>query len=207
MRIPVVYENPRRRSRKPPAEHVEHVIVPGPPDEHAKKPGCSCGGSGPAIPQATVPGPFTQVVKDPAKFDAIMARAAAIGPLDNDGAIASLIRPDLEIQDQEIFVVVGLDLRNSVRAYTEVARGVRDCAMVGIPDVLRAANIDGCHGFVVAHNHPSGDARPSPQDRAITKNIAAGAQAIGLVFIDHLVIGSKGSYFTFRDNKLKRARS
>jgi DNA repair protein RadC len=154
----------------------------------------------------TTPGPFTQVVKDPSKFEATMARAKAIGYLDNDEAVASLIRPDLEIQDQEVFVVVGLDLRNELRAYTEVARGVRDCAMVGIPDVLRAANIEGCHGFIVAHNHPSGDARPSRDDLTTTKKIAAGAEAIGLVFIDHLVIGAKGSYFTFRDKKLKRMR-
>jgi DNA repair protein RadC len=204
MRIPVVYENPRRRSRK--------EVDPPAVDLPAAKAPCACGGGTPVDENPTggipaVPGPFTQVVKDPGKFQAVMDRAHKIGYLDSDGQLAALLLPDLETQDQETFVVVGLDMRNELRSYTEVARGVRDCAMVGIPDVLRAANIEGCTGFVVAHNHPSGDAHPSKQDRDITKRIALGADAIGLVFVDHLVIGSKGSYFTFRDNKLKRVRA
>lgn len=187
MRAPVAYENPRRRSMRPcPAPAAQPVSAP----------------------------PFTQVVKDTAAYEMTRALASTIGPLETDQALARLLTPYLAAQEQEVFVVVGLDLRNELRTFTEVHRGSRDRCYVEPSDVLRAALVDGCVGFVVAHNHPSGDARVSREDRTLTAVLAGaarpfatsgeGAPGSGLVMLDHLVIGGSGTYYSFRRGRQGR---
>ena len=43
--------------------------------------------------------------------------------------------------------------------------------------------------IIVAHNHPSGDASPSPQDVSVTKELAKAAELLGITLLDHVVIG------------------
>lgn len=44
--------------------------------------------------------------------------------------------------------------------------------------------------FILIHNHPSGDATPSPSDIELTKEILKGAEILRLNFLDHIVIGN-----------------
>jgi DNA repair protein RadC len=150
--------------------------------------------------------PFTQVVKDPQKFAACQARAKQIGPLENDRKMYEFLRSELEKQDQEIFVVVGLDLHRNVRSYDEVARGQRDRVAVSAEDVIRPIILSGCHAFVVSHNHPSGQARPSAKDAELTETIRSAARVAcpNVVMLDHIVVGWN-EYYSFQDRKLKRA--
>lgn len=164
--------------------------------------GCGCRAVPASAPAAGDSG-FSKVVKDEAKFAALLARAKAVGPLDNDAGMYRFIRADLEKQDQEIFYVVGLDAHNGLRCVSEVARGQRDRVAVDVADVLRVVLIEGCKAFVVAHNHPAGDPVPSKSDRDLTARISAAAPEVGIIFLDHLVIGS-GSYYSFRDKKTKK---
>ena len=147
---------------------------------------------------------FTQVVKDPAAFEKYAKLAREIGPIDSDGQLFRLIRADLERQDQEVFIVVGFDIHNELRLYTEVARGQRDRVAVSQADILRSALIGGCTAFAVGHNHPTGKAIPSPADHKLTQAVEQASRAVGLVMLDHLVVGSGGAYYSFRDRKLKR---
>jgi DNA repair protein RadC len=144
------------------------------------------------------------VAKDPARFEAARARALQVGHLDSDAQVARFLRPDLEKEDQEVFVVVGLDIHNDLRCYAEIARGQRHSVRVEPADILRPVLIEGCVGFIVAHNHPSGSATPSPEDRKLTADVSKAASAVRVVFVDHLVLGSGGSYYSFADKKLKK---
>jgi DNA repair protein RadC len=161
---------------------------------------CDCG----VVPAAApADSGFSKVVKDEAKFAALLARAKEVGPLDNDRGMYRFIRADLEKQDQEIFYVVGLDSHNGLRCVSEVARGQRDRVAVDVADVLRVVLIEGCKGFAVAHNHPAGNPVPSASDKTLTAKLEAAAPKVGVIFLDHLVIGS-GSYYSFRDKKTKK---
>jgi DNA repair protein RadC len=150
--------------------------------------------------------PFTQVVKDPQKFAACQARAKQIGPLEDDRKMYEFLRSELEKQDQEIFVVVGLDLHRNVRSYDEVARGQRDRVAVSAEDVIRPIILSGCHAFVISHNHPSGAASPSKKDGELTETIREAARVAcpNVVMLDHIVVGWN-EYYSFQDRKLKRA--
>jgi DNA repair protein RadC len=56
-------------------------------------------------------------------------------------------------------------------------------------ELFRHAFIAGAEGFVLAHNHPSGDFRPSAQDVAATRSLAALARAMEFEFLDHVIVG------------------
>jgi DNA repair protein RadC len=55
--------------------------------------------------------------------------------------------------------------------------------------IIIDAALHGSAGIVLAHNHPSGDARPSNSDCRCTRRLAAAAEALDCVVLDHLVFG------------------
>lgn len=59
-----------------------------------------------------------------------------------------------------------------------------------------AANLKSS-SIIVAHNHPSGDSRPSESDCRVTRRLSVAAEAIDCVLIDHLIFGSQ-SVSSFR---------
>jgi len=64
--------------------------------------------------------------------------------------------------------------------------------------LLKMALEKSAQAVVVAHNHPSGQNRPSHEDEQITKRIKAGCEAIGITLLDHIII-ARGSYYSFAD--------
>jgi DNA repair protein RadC len=45
---------------------------------------------------------------------------------------------------------------------------------------------------IVAHNHPSGNPEPSPEDLALTRRLASAGQTLGISLLDHVIIGATG---------------
>jgi len=55
------------------------------------------------------------------------------------------------------------------------------------PAVVRRAA-----GVIVAHNHPSGDPEPSPEDMAITRRLSEAGALLGIELLDHVVVAARG---------------
>ena len=53
--------------------------------------------------------------------------------------------------------------------------------------------------IILSHNHPSGNPRPSEDDRQLTKKLTAACKLMDISFIDHIIIGS-GCFYSFRDH-------
>ncbi len=66
---------------------------------------------------------------------------------------------------------------------------------------LNAALAHKASGFILAHNHPSGDPTPSAYDRELTQAVKAAAATVGLRFLDHLIIGDD-TPFSFKASGL-----
>ena len=66
-------------------------------------------------------------------------------------------------------------------------RGDETAADVPIREIIVTAASLGSSGIVMAHNHPSGDARPSDSDCRLTRRLAAAAEAIDCTVLDHLI--------------------
>jgi hypothetical protein len=63
-------------------------------------------------------------------------------------------------------------------------------------DTLRVAVREGAHGIVFVHDHPSGDASPSPDDADLTERLRAASELVGIMARDHVIVAS-GGYYSF----------
>ena len=152
-------------------------------------------------------GPFTQIHRDPAKFAAVKERADAIGPLKDDRALYDLLVVDLEKETQEVFYVVTVDVHGQLLQYAEVARGQTDRVAISAREIFPVVLLDKASGFAVAHNHPSGTARPSDADKELTKRIKDAAAVVcpEVALLDHLVV-TGSEYYSFTSKKLVKVK-
>ena len=70
-----------------------------------------------------------------------------------------------------------------------MGRGTVDHAPVYPREIVRRALALRARGFVLVHNHPSGDVMPSAEDMSMTAQIIAAARVVGLHVADHLIVG------------------
>jgi DNA repair protein RadC len=105
------------------------------------------------------------------------------------GDVYRLLQPRLQGMTQEVFVVLALDVRNGVVDEIEVARGTLTGVEVHPREVFRPLVRQAAAAAIVAHNHPSGDARPSPDDIALTRRLQLSGELLGIPILDHIVIG------------------
>jgi len=92
---------------------------------------------------------------------------------------------------QEHLMGVFLDHRGRVLREREIYVGTIDRAVVSTRDVLKLALDANATGVVLYHNHPSGDATPSAEDREFTDRMAEVLALANMRLVDHLVIGRK----------------
>jgi DNA repair protein RadC len=151
----------------------------------------------PAHPQRWV----TPDGRDPRGYRRAMKDARAFGPVRNAGDVYRLLRHDSDRRDQEQIYVVLLDVHGYCRRTAIVARGGRDHVSVELADTLRPALVAGCRYFAIAHNHPTGDARPSQADGELTLDVQDAANESGLYLLDHVILGLD-QFFSFRERRL-----
>jgi len=90
--------------------------------------------------------------------------------------------------DVETFVLLVLNARHAVVGFKRLHVGTGSQCPVDAAKLFRAVLVMGGRGFIVAHNHPSGDVQPSADDIALTSRLVAGARLIGLECLDHIVL-------------------
>jgi DNA repair protein RadC len=94
--------------------------------------------------------------------------------------------------DHEELWLLALDGRSRLRAVRCVARGGLHGMGVRAADPIRLALRAAASGFVLVHNHPSGDPAPSAEDVEFTRRVAAAAAVVGTPLLDHVVVASEG---------------
>jgi len=101
------------------------------------------------------------------------------------------VAPRLAGLSQEVFLAVGVDVRNGLLDIVEVARGSVAHVEVHPREVFRPLIRMAAAGGVLVHNHPSGDPTPSPADRALTCQLREIGQMLAIPIIDHVVVGDR----------------
>lgn len=119
--------------------------------------------------------------------------------------VASLVWDYLDGPDREHFVVLLVDTQHHVVAIHTVAIGTLDTSVVHPREVFKAAILASAAAVVLAHNHPSGDPAPSPEDRQVTRDLAAAGEIVGIPVIDHVIVGDRGQYVSFVESGLMGA--
>jgi DNA repair protein RadC len=112
-----------------------------------------------------------------------------------------ILRHDLEHQQVEEFWLMVLNQANKVLHKERLTRGGITSSVVDVRLIFKTALEKQGTGIIVAHNHPSGNLKPSPEDLAITKKIKLGGEILQIALLDHLII-SANHYYSFADEGL-----
>ncbi len=99
----------------------------------------------------------------------------------------------LKLQAEENFVSFHLDAKNQVIGWHLVSRGTISASLVHPREVFKAALIANSYAIIVAHNHPAGSLKPSPEDIDTTEKLLAAGQLLGVGVLDHIIVSSNGT--------------
>ena len=115
---------------------------------------------------------------------------------------ASLLIAEMAPLVQENLVVLLLNTRNQVVARRTIYIGTVNSSAVRPAEVLRPAIRENAPSIIVAHNHPSGDPTPSPEDISVTRDLIAAGKLMDIELLDHLVIGHGGRFTSLKEKRL-----
>jgi DNA repair protein RadC len=102
--------------------------------------------------------------------------------------VVRLMAPRIRDLAVEEFHLVALDTRSCVIRDILITRGLLDASLVHPREVFRAAIAEAAAGVILVHNHPSGDPTPSPEDRAVTRQLVAAGKLLDLPVHDHVIV-------------------
>ncbi|MFH1407942.1 MAG: DNA repair protein RadC [Patescibacteria group bacterium] len=136
-------------------------------------------------------------------FKAILERYSKekISPkilLNSSKLVAEYLQTKIGSKKEEHFMILYFDTRNKL-INEEISIGTLNASLVHPREVFKKAIRDNTAQIIIAHNHPSGDFKPSVEDISTTKRLVDSGKLVGISIIDHLIIVSD-KYFSFKDN-------
>lgn len=115
--------------------------------------------------------------------------------------IASVAHSLIGTKAQEHFLAFLLDSKHRAIGVVPVGTGTVDACSVHPRDVFGLALVTCAQAIVVAHNHPTGDPVPSPEDWRLTDRLRAAGELLGIELIDHVVVGD-ARYYSFTSEEV-----
>lgn len=109
-----------------------------------------------------------------------------------------LVHPIIGDLRHEEFWIILLNRANKVLGLHRTSIGSQTGTVVDIRQIVRLALEHHATGIILSHNHPSGMARPSHEDKTITRQIKEAAELFQITIFDH-IIAAEDSYFSFAD--------
>jgi DNA repair protein RadC len=103
---------------------------------------------------------------------------------------------------QERFVAMYLNRSNRVIGVYHMSTGGITGTVVDIRLLLSVALKTAATGIILAHNHPSGNLKPSEADKELTSKIKKASEYMDIKLLDHLIIAPEGKYLSFREDGL-----
>ena len=104
--------------------------------------------------------------------------------------VADILMDEMMYEKLELFMTLNLNSRLQVESKSIISIGSLDSAPVHPREVFGPAVRRGAAAVVVAHNHPSGDPTPSPQDIDVTKRLISASEILGIRLLDHVIVGN-----------------
>jgi len=99
--------------------------------------------------------------------------------------------------DQEHFLILGLNTKNTVLSYKLIASGGQASTIIDPKLVFRHALLMGASRIILSHSHPSGDPTPSAEDHRVTKILTRTGRDLDLPVIDHIIIAPPDKSYSF----------
>jgi DNA repair protein RadC len=112
-----------------------------------------------------------------------------------------LLWPDLADLNHEEFWILLLNRANHVKSKHLISKGGQSGTIADPKIIFKTALENNAAYIILAHNHPSGNLKPSNEDIRLTKKLVEGGRMMDLLVVDHLIITDKG-YYSFADESL-----
>lgn len=109
--------------------------------------------------------------------------------IDDSSKIANALSPFLMGQEKEHFAIAVLDIRHRLLGIKVITVGTATETLAHPREIFREVIRHGGQRCIVAHNHPSGNLKPSPEDLALTRKLLQAAQTLAMPLLDHLILG------------------
>jgi DNA repair protein RadC len=115
--------------------------------------------------------------------------------------VSNLLMEEMRYSNKEIFSILLLNTKHDVIAIENISIGSLNASIVHPREVFNRAIKRSSSAIILAHNHPSGDPKPSGEDINITKRLIKAGTIIGINVLDHIIIGD-GVYFSMKEQEL-----
>ncbi|MFC1488942.1 RadC family protein [Thermodesulfobacteriota bacterium] len=123
-------------------------------------------------------------------FASMVKEASKGQSVSNSREVYNILKPLFtEHDDVETIYCIFLDAKNNILAIEKMFSGSLTAATVYPREIIKRLIALKASSFVMAHNHPSGDIKPSTEDRSVTIKIGIAAASIDTSFHDHMIIG------------------
>jgi DNA repair protein RadC len=126
---------------------------------------------------------WTRRAQQPTAFSQAVIRTAADA--------AQLLQTMNSLRQEHVCLIL-LDSHKQVLAIPTIYIGTVNMTILRTAEIFREVLAHNAPAFILAHNHPSGDPQPSPQDIQFTRTLLDGGRLLDIQLIDHLIIGRRG---------------
>ena len=122
-------------------------------------------------------------------------------PLSSPTAALDVMRKELSQYDREVLCVVNLNNKLKPINFNIVSMGSINGSIASIPNILKSGILSNAYGFLLLHNHPSGDVTPSREDIQTTRRCIEAGKIMDIPCLDHVIVGGGNSdYYSFRES-------
>ena len=122
-------------------------------------------------------------------------------PIGTSAQIHARMKPKIGNLDHEEIWVLFLNRRNQVIKELCVTVGTSVASLFDLKKVIKHALLENAEGLVLCHNHPSGNLRPSPEDKRITLELKKACDLMKLRMLDHVIV-TASHFYSFHDDGL-----
>lgn len=102
----------------------------------------------------------------------------------------------------EQVIALHINTKHTLIGVHVVSIGTLNASLVHPREVFKAALLTNAAGLILAHNHPSGDPTPSPDDRTLVSRLRQAGKLLGVELLDALIVTDPmdgGAYYSFRE--------
>ena len=116
---------------------------------------------------------------------------------------AEVAKQYLKNRDREHLIIIALDTKLKITGFNLLSIGTEAEANISLKALFKFLILSSATCFIIAHNHPTGDTSPSPEDTQLTLNIKKAADFMSFKLLDHVIIGNENDeIYSFSDNRI-----
>ena len=114
--------------------------------------------------------------------------------LNNVNSVAKFVIDKIGCRDREHLISIGLNTKGKINFFEINHIGSLNISVLHPREIFKNAIISNCSSLIIAHNHPSGDLKPSEEDIETTKIMVEAGKILGIEFIEHLIVSDSNFY-------------